>query len=466
MALDYREERKWKITMAYLIGQEVLAYHRHKQNLLSSSNASDGMDIDNYGPPVTNIKFSFDCPVVFYHEAPSSESAEAAYKPLTSSDQYVDPLALYPVVPASRLIQTRFKDRAGQPAIAASLPGTQTYSGPLSPAISTFYSPSYESKSISLSAPAQPKSSSMRPSVMWTSEEDEILLKLSPQFQYNWTVISECVNSNINQVAPRKIPWDCYVRWQHLQSKPSPNLQKSRKDDLRRRAMRHIHFFDGISKVIKKRDAQQKKPSTPTAGGAGSTKSSSSSKPNLTAHLSHQAIASRAGVDPKRWRTPLEQNERRQKLQVTAQQRVQGMLMQQPGGMAAIPGRPAAPRPPGLYNGGMPGMAGQPQQPPPVSGSAPAVPSAGGIAGTPNGGMASIPSPPNASRMAQPNGGPAPSTANAAARMPGAPMGMTQAQVQQLFQRQAMAMQQGQQSGSPPNIPGNRLRLNTCNLID
>jgi hypothetical protein len=45
-------------------------------------------------------------------------------------------------------------------------------------------------------------------------------------------------------------------------------------------------------------------------------------------------------------------------------------------------------------------------------------------------------------------------------------MGMTQAQVQQLFQRQAMAMQQGQQSGSPPNIPGNRLRLNTCNLID
>lgn len=161
----------------------------------------------------------------------------------------------------------------------------------------------------------------------------------------------------------------------------------------------------------------------------------SSQKPSLTAHLSHQAIASRAGVDPKKWRTPLEHNERRIKIQANVQQRVQGMILQQPTGSPQQPQQPngrVPVRPPqGLFSGAGVG----------VSSSMSSGAGSQSGANRPVGQPVAMPGATAAGVARLPTGGPAAAMAS-----------MTPAQVQQFIQRQAM-VRQGQAAGSPQTLP-------------
>jgi hypothetical protein len=109
---------------------------------------------------------------------------------------------------------------------------------------------------------------------------------------------------------------------------------RGRKDDSRKRASRHLHFFDGLYKVVKKRETAKANSTsksatssavTTTPGTIGSSEPSSPAihsedakdkkGPSLQSHMSHQAIASRAGFDPKDVKGPLEHSERRWRMQ-------------------------------------------------------------------------------------------------------------------------------------------------------
>lgn len=147
--------------------------------------------------------------------------------------------------------------------------------------------------------------------VAWTEEEDQSLMFATSLYKNNWSLISEHVKSRVSEQRDFKSPWDCWSRFQHIhlsRAVPSNEDFKMSRNTVRQRASRHMQLFDSFSRVLKKRD-NQKNNATPKQ------------KINPNTHVSHQAISARAGVDPRRYRTPLEHNDRKWKLQRMAEVR-------------------------------------------------------------------------------------------------------------------------------------------------
>jgi hypothetical protein len=76
-----------------------------------------------------------------------------------------------------------------------------------------------------------------------------------------------------------------------------------------------LHFIDAVVRAAKKRDAQtakvQQTQGKPAPSSQPGTPVDGKPRVSLAAHVSHTAIAQRAGVDPKVYREPRELNERR-----------------------------------------------------------------------------------------------------------------------------------------------------------
>lgn len=63
--------------------------------------------------------------------------------------------------------------------------------------------------------PTPPGPLAQKVSVVWTSEEDDLLLSMIKPYQYNWDLISDMFNSMRGPIlsSERRTPYDCYDRW-------------------------------------------------------------------------------------------------------------------------------------------------------------------------------------------------------------------------------------------------------------
>ncbi|OZJ02938.1 hypothetical protein BZG36_04554 [Bifiguratus adelaidae] len=69
----------------------------------------------------------------------------------------------------------------------------------------------------------QPPSGSSKHASTWTDEDDSLLLSLTRQFQYNWDLINETLNSVRGPITgERWRPYDCYMRWK--EKEPPTNM--------------------------------------------------------------------------------------------------------------------------------------------------------------------------------------------------------------------------------------------------
>ncbi|KAK4687612.1 chromatin modification-related protein VID21, partial [Tremellales sp. Uapishka_1] len=67
-----------------------------------------------------------------------------------------------------------------------------------------------------LHAPSAPSNQNMRPSPVWTTDEDKMLMKLIATYPFNWGLISDAFNSEkITIPTDKRSPWDCYDHWNH-----------------------------------------------------------------------------------------------------------------------------------------------------------------------------------------------------------------------------------------------------------
>ena len=108
----------------------------------------------------------------------------------------------------------------------------------------------------------------------WKHEEDDVLFSLANQFQQNWALVSESINS-LHISLYKRSEWDCYHRYSTLNSKsfksdmdldffliPTKSarvksLFNTQSEVEKQFISRYHHRFDSIKKVARKRDAQK-----------------------------------------------------------------------------------------------------------------------------------------------------------------------------------------------------------------
>ncbi len=283
----------------------------------------DISDLSELGSPreKTMIKPSLAHGMLFFY-TPSNECPKATDDSVYSlhnvhAAMYQDPLDVSPtaIIPRTGYYRHTSAEQAKwQSLVVKPLPGderyvtTSTVNSRIYLIVWIFIITAFASEfqlPVAHSVPPPPSSTTNRSAKLWTTEEDARLLVLVQGYNRNWALIAECLARPLTFPVEVKTPWDCSARFEHLTKRPerAEATKANTLEDMKRKATRHLHFFESVAKVIKKRDAQ--KPSN-----AGANK-----KVSLTAHVSHAAIATRAGVDPKRYRTPLEHNERRWSMQ-------------------------------------------------------------------------------------------------------------------------------------------------------
>lgn len=344
MALDFRQERRWKMASSVALSEEAAEHATSKIKSASDSNTPMLYPDPAVLPPIMSPMIQFDdslqnrrdssqenlaqdndqviekkaSETLFYNTGGSScklnefpiSSYHGIYVPISDDakhSMYQDPIDAHSVVPLSKILATKYVNpsKVSKP-MAKALPEDKKY----------FLEPSKSSNSLFISPdvsidpkPHPPAGKKSTLPLHWSLEEDDIIIRTSGFSQFNWQLAADFVhlhNHGFKTGNSIKQPLDCYMRYQILATNSAGSASK--KEDLKRRASRHMHFFDGISKIVKKRDSQK--------SSANATKNTSSS-PNvsLNAHISHQAIATRAGVDPRKWKTPEEHSERRWKMQ-------------------------------------------------------------------------------------------------------------------------------------------------------
>ena len=238
--------------------------------------------------------------------------------------------------------------------------------------------------------PSHPPNLQVRAPVIWTPEEDDILMKCTPLTNQNWVLLSEMLSKDSRK---RKLDWDCYSRYQVLAGKLAGSSSvsqtstmgmglvgmlafgklSSRRDE-RRRAAKHSHFFDGVAKLVKKRDQvsssssssnkkkkdaeDTKKQSSTSTGDASPNEQAERKVVNLNCHSSHMAILQRAGVEPNKFRSVLEHSDRRYKLQK--------MIEQQRPNPKALPSLPI-PKPANVPRASSPGPTSPTGPRPPIA---------------------------------------------------------------------------------------------------
>lgn len=62
----------------------------------------------------------------------------------------------------------------------------------------------------------QPAAHKLRPTLVWTDEEDQVLLHLVSTYPFNWPLITDCFNSEVVTI-PTEIrnPYECWERWHY-----------------------------------------------------------------------------------------------------------------------------------------------------------------------------------------------------------------------------------------------------------
>ena len=387
MALDFRQERKWKIAMAYAVSQEVKAWHQRRNAKQATAHSASPLLV-----------------TAFHDTKASAVDPNQLFVPF-SCDGYLDDVDVVPITPVSRLTCVRllFHDITPEHNLGVPTKPDGYFLDIASKKQSIFFvedRPEPKPAALTLNASANVRN---RPLLSWTVDEDDILLKQAKLSHNNWVYIAEYLNTKITDKSMKKTLWDCASRFDHLKNSSSAKPHKSRRDETKRRAARHAHFFEGLAKYLKRRDHQKQRQEKSAEDGPTIT------KVNLTSHISHQAIAARAGVDTNLYKTPLDLNDRRMKLLKQAEANKLNAAGQAQAGMLSARSqfRPAAPGSPPSAN----------------------------ATNTP----------------ARPNAGPV-------VRPAGPPMTMTQAQVQNFLRQQAMYR------GSPP-VPGQGLLLFIVNNI-
>jgi chromatin modification-related protein VID21 len=62
--------------------------------------------------------------------------------------------------------------------------------------------------------------------LVWEEQDDEVLLRAAKDYDYNWRLIADVVNSARVYVSTEKrTPWDCFDRWAVKIGYPSKRLQ-------------------------------------------------------------------------------------------------------------------------------------------------------------------------------------------------------------------------------------------------
>lgn len=508
LALDFRQERRWKMAVAAVIAQEAreVVQKRHAE--------ADASLIRPYTPPPLST-------MPLFYRAFDADAAKTVdpgdcYAGITALDprklRMLEDVDMMPVAVLTRHAVGRVLfagDRRDEvkairlPALSGEgmyLPGVEKerVSGMSEGTrcrhkcitlitahtnVTVFVSDTpIDIKPSTAFNPIVPSNQKNRPALQWTADEDHQLLSLAALSHNNWTLTADTINSRRSHAFAdynsTKTPWDCAQRAEVLAKNTAlaAKVQRGRGDEWKRRAMRHMHFMDGVMKVARKRDAQLAKAqpaqvksttsvSAPTGSGDSETTLSApaTTKPkvNLAAHVSHTAIAQRCGVDPKIYRDARALNERRWTKQPTppAAAAASATMPQQLRSSVTPPAR-------GLLSGAgsssvaallqqqqLAQQASMLRQQQAAAAAIASRASTGGSAASPHGpesgtAIAAAGSPASQQQRAPQR----PSTASIAATIPGIPppivpgnSPMTQQQVAQFLQRQAML----RQSGSP-----------------
>lgn len=145
--------------------------------------------------------------------------------------------------------------------------------------------------------PTPPGPLAAKNTIVWTSEEDELLTSLIKPYQFNWDLIADIFNSMRGPIisSERRTPWDCYEKWSKkdgpqsggsssgaetgsglipignlpTSSGSTPSSPKARKDkdgkkivtsikvDPARKKQRSLSLLEAMKKTAKKREAVQ-----------------------------------------------------------------------------------------------------------------------------------------------------------------------------------------------------------------
>ncbi|KAF9350215.1 chromatin modification- protein VID21, partial [Mortierella sp. AD094] len=162
--------------------------------------------------------------------------------------------------------------------------------------------------------PTPPGPLAQKNSILWTNEEDDLLMSLIKPYQFNWDLISDLFNSMRGPIisSERRTSWDCYEKWAKKElplsggssstssdassslipigslpagSGSTPSSPKARKDkdgkkivaaiktDPVRKKQRSLSLLEAMKKASKKREiAQNRVNSAPVVAAAAANK--------------------------------------------------------------------------------------------------------------------------------------------------------------------------------------------------
>jgi len=145
--------------------------------------------------------------------------------------------------------------------------------------------------------PAPPGPLASKTPIVWSGDEEDLLMTIIKPFQYNWDLISDLFNNMRGPIisSERRTPWDCYEKWSKKEGSTSgsngtsaengsglipigslpnsagstPPSPKARKDkdgkkiltpikvDLAKKTQRSLGLLEAMKKASKKREATQ-----------------------------------------------------------------------------------------------------------------------------------------------------------------------------------------------------------------
>ncbi|KAI8822487.1 uncharacterized protein EV422DRAFT_400714 [Fimicolochytrium jonesii] len=251
MRTDFRQERKWKIALAYTIGQLVLEWHaapdkrvvcirrRSEQqepsapgvstsmNVEGSPEAGEGHAIDTTlpSPSVSEAMDDFPegLPPLYmapntiwqtYDDSNPEQQELPIYRPFGDGELYDDETQHKTVVPVSALIVERRVIKDESPWTSEDADARRGSVESTAPISSLFGKSATEPIPPPMLVP-QPKSLEQNPE--WTPAEDADLLASAPLYRFNWTVVSDIIHTQQLVKAPqRRNEWDCFFRYKEL----------------------------------------------------------------------------------------------------------------------------------------------------------------------------------------------------------------------------------------------------------
>ena len=118
--------------------------------------------------------------------------------------------------------------------------------------------------------PYNPRPIGTKASPQWTPDEDDALWNLSKEYNQNWAVIADTLNSMRIGTGHGRSEWDCYDRYVTLSGQSfKPNTRsdylycpptrscKSILNDKKMKALQLLNTFELITKCARKRENQR-----------------------------------------------------------------------------------------------------------------------------------------------------------------------------------------------------------------